>query len=85
MPVPALAPATRVVEDLRGVDLSVNLCRGLIDVPPGLRINDRAFQFSPSVPAQRGRGRVCDEEPLVLPRGHGQEVELGGPVEDGAH
>ena len=51
--------------------------------PPGLRVDDGAFQLGPSIPAQGGRGGLHDKKPLVLAGGDRQEVELGGPVEDG--
>ena len=85
MPIPALAPGARILEDLRGIDVSIDLGGGLVDVPPGLRVDDGAFQLGPSIPAEGGRGCLGDEEPLVLPGGDRQEVELGSPVEDGTH
>ena len=74
----------RAGEDCDLVRLIQEGC-GLVDIPPGLSVDDGAFQLSPSFPAQRGRGCLRDEKPLVLPGGDRQEVELGGPVEDGTH
>ena len=73
MPIPPIAPGAGVLEDRRWVDLSIDLGHGLVNIPPGLSVDDGAFQLSPSFPAQRGRGCLRDEKPLVLPGGDRQE------------
>ena len=85
VPVPPVAPGARVLEDLRGVDLTVDLGRGLVDIPPRLGIDDGALQVGPPVPAERGRRCLGDEEPLVLPRGDGQKIKLRSSVQDGSN
>ena len=79
-----MPPRTGVLENLRGVDVCVNLSNSLVNVPPGLRVDDGSLQIGPPLPAQRRRRRMGEEKPLVLACGDRQEVKLGGPVEDGA-